>query len=178
MDNDDNLTVIELWKGYSVIICLEFIEKALEELNSKPKTLAGCWKKICPIENNVVNIPDEIIGTTEELNRVVALSHALGGEGFCDMAEDELRELIIDDVELTEEDLSDMVGECYYDEEILDEEFLETVRKEGFTTETLSEVIDLASRLKNIVFEHDVNVERSVKFQRELDNIMASYVRK
>lgn len=172
MDNDPNLTVIELWKTYSMVICLDFIEKSLQELRLKPYTLAGCWKKICPIENDTA---DKGIDNSVELNRVLALSHALGGEGFCDMTENEIRELISDDVELTEEDLSDMVDECY-EEEILDEEFLETTTNQGFTSQTLSEAVELASRLKNILFEHDFNMKRSVKFQREFDNIMAPYV--
>lgn len=51
MDDDANLTVTDLWKNYTMLTCLEFIEKALQELKLKPATLAGCWKKICPVEN-------------------------------------------------------------------------------------------------------------------------------
>lgn len=102
------------------------------------------------------------------------LSHALGGEGFSDMAENEILELINDDVELTEEDLSDLVDECY-DEEFLDEEFLQGLTNQGFTSQILSEAMDLASRLKNIFLEHDCNMERSVKFEREFNHILAPY---
>lgn len=171
MDSDPNITVIEIWKTYTMANCLDFIEKSLQELKLKPKTLAGCWKKICPTESGTA---DEIIDNSTELNRVLALSHLLGAEGFSDMDENDIRELVSDNVELTEEDLADLVDECY-EEEFLDEEFLETETNQGFTSQTLSEAVELASRLKNILFEHDSNVERSVKFQREFDNIMAPY---
>lgn len=174
MDNDANLTVIEIWKTYSMDICLNFIDMSLKELRLKPSTLAGCWKKICPIEGDTAITAEEIVNSSEEVNRVVALSHALGGEGFSDLADSDIRELISDDVELSEEDLSDIVDECY-DEEFLDDEFLEDGIKEGFAPEILSEILQLASRLKNIVFEHDFNVERSVKFQRELDNVLTPF---
>lgn len=173
MDSDENLTVIEIWKTYSIATCLDFIDKSLQELRLKPSTLAGCWKKICPVENDTA---DKNIDNSEELNRVIALAHAIGGEGFSDMAENEIRDLINGDVELTEEDLSDMVDEGYEEEEYLDEDFLESLANQGLTSEILSEAMEMASRLKNILFENDSNVERSVKFQREFDIIMAPYV--
>lgn len=42
LDSDNNMTVTEIWKKYTMVNCLEFIRRSLQAV--KQKTLAGCWK--------------------------------------------------------------------------------------------------------------------------------------
>jgi hypothetical protein len=51
---------------------------------------------------------------------------------------------------------------------------LHVVRQE-FNNKSLNEIFILSTQLSDIVFELDPNMERSIKFKRELDHFLAPY---
>lgn len=170
LDSDNNITVPEIWKKYTMLNCLDFIRRSLQTITQK--TLAGCWKKLCP--PNLVQVDASPIAEpapiAEHVSRIISVAHSIGGEGFIDMSEDEIEELIVDNVDLTEEDLVDMLDN--YTIEITGEP---QDISEIMTLPTVSNILSLSDELAKIVVNHDDNLERSGKFVRELRNIMAPY---
>lgn len=175
LDSDSNMTVPEIWKKYTMVNCLEFIRKSIAAVQQK--TLAGCWKKLCP-PNPPITATDPVqvvteneAPITENVNRIVAIAHSLGGEGFSDILDDEVAELINDELDLCEEDLVDMV-----DNIAIDDGAEETHDISQILTDTaVSDILKLSDQLKECVLKCDDNLERSGKFERELNKIMAPY---
>lgn len=48
LDSDKNTTVPEIWKKYT----MDFIRRWIEAVEQK--TLAGCWKNLCPVGDDVI----------------------------------------------------------------------------------------------------------------------------
>lgn len=171
LDSDNNMTVPAIWKKYTMMDCLDFIRRSLQTI--KQKTLAGCWKKLCPpnavVQEDAPQIP-EPAPIMEHVNRVIAVAHSIGGEGFIDMSEDEVHELIVDNVDLTEEELVDML-EDHTIEITGDPQDISQI----MTLSAVSDILSSSDQLITSVVEHDDNLERSGKFVREIRNIMAPY---
>lgn len=169
LDSDNNITVLDIWKKYTMLDCLDFIRRALETLQQK--TLAGCWKKLCPADAIDGN-SDEMSPIAEHVDRVVEIARIVGGEGFCDMSESEVHELMADNVDLSEEDLVEILDNRTIEFEIIDEQ---QDFSRIMTSTTVTDILILSDQLQKCVIECDENLERSAKFERELRKIMAPY---
>lgn len=174
LDSDNNLTVPEIWKKYTMLDCLEFIKRSLQAIQQK--TLAGCWKKLCPPNVVVQQVIENAAPITEpiceQVNRIIEIARSIGGEGFVDMSEDEVQELIVDNADLTEEDLVDMLEYENQTIEIVGEpEDITQI----MTSSALADILKFSDKLIESVVDCDDNLERSGKFERELRNIMAPY---
>lgn len=95
------------------------------------------------------------------------MAHSVGGEGFTDMV-DEVRELIVDNVDLTEEDLVDILENRTIEIEIIDEP---QDISHMMTLSAVTDILKLSDELRQSVVDYDDNLERSEKFERELRNI-------
>lgn len=75
LTNDDTLTVMDVWKKFTINDCIKHIELALAALKSS--TLNACWRKLWPecVKNN-----DPIPSNTTEYSNIMALAHEVGGE--------------------------------------------------------------------------------------------------
>ena len=95
------------------------------------------------------------------------MAHSLGGEGFDDFTDDDIAELMADK-ELSEDDLVNLVCESESDKS--DEEELVPVT---FTTKVIREGLALGRKLDNHFIQNDTNVERALRFQRDINPCLA-----
>ncbi|XP_014788476.1 tigger transposable element-derived protein 1-like [Octopus bimaculoides] len=81
MDSDDNFSLKEYWREYTIATCLQNIQKAIKE--TKNETLNASWKKLWPDYKGFS--PDEIHHSA--VDKAVKLTKLLGGDGFTDYLE-------------------------------------------------------------------------------------------
>lgn len=168
IDEGSSSSVSQSWKNYNIADCLINVRQAVNEI--KPSTIKACWKNVWP-EIVTVNDPptlDEVILDTVKIARQVE------GEGFADMQSTDVQELIESrEEELSFEELEALLAPNSPNHES-DDEDVEIVRPE-LTINSLNEIFALANQLKEKVFESDPIKERSLKFNRELDHLVAPY---
>ncbi|GFS40245.1 tigger transposable element-derived protein 1 [Nephila pilipes] len=99
-----SLSVIDAWKKFTILDCVKHVGIAYVEI--KESTLNACWKAVWPDVTERANPP---ILLEQEYSQIIELAHSLGGEGFEDLSEADIIE-IMKDKEICENDLIDMVN--------------------------------------------------------------------
>ena len=89
--NDETLTVIDVWKKYSIMDCVNQVGSALTDL--RPSTLNACWKAIW---SECIKSRDSVIPNTTKFLYIITLAHTIGGEGFDDLSFVDIAELLVD----------------------------------------------------------------------------------
>ncbi|XP_050340763.1 tigger transposable element-derived protein 1-like [Bactrocera neohumeralis] len=81
LDNYEESSVIDEWKKFSIMDCINQVKIALDLL--KPSTLNSCWKNIWP---ECVKCKDPVIDNNAELADIITMANAIGGDGFDDLS--------------------------------------------------------------------------------------------
>ncbi|XP_023214392.1 tigger transposable element-derived protein 1-like [Centruroides sculpturatus] len=167
--NSSATTVMDLWKDFSILNSIEIISISLKKL--KCSTLNACWEKLWP---EVVIREDCLTFVTTEVNRIIDIAHTLGGEGFVDMNEEDVIELINTNQQLDEEELMQLaeLSESSGEEDSL-QNFCEA--EQHFNLEKLNEGLELAKNLEELFTNNDPSTKRSEKFKRKLKYCLAPY---
>lgn len=168
MENDGSLTLMDAWKKFTILDCVKHVGLAYTQI--KQSTLNACWKAIWPdaVEGENYRLPLE-----HEYSQITELAHTIGGEGFEDLAEADIEEIMADE-ELDEDDLVNMIHETNKRDEDndSDEEQSEPV---AFTARVISVGLELGRKLGNHFLQYDTNVERALRFQRDISKCLNQY---
>uniref|UniRef100_A0A8D2JKI7 DDE-1 domain-containing protein n=1 Tax=Varanus komodoensis TaxID=61221 RepID=A0A8D2JKI7_VARKO len=155
IDADPNLDVMQCWKSFTIADAITFIKAAVDEL--KPETVNACWKNLW---SEVVIYFKGFPGIDGEVRKIIDAARQVGGEGFVDMLEEEVKEHIEGHREvLTSEELEEL-GKSSPEE---DEEEETEEEPAMWTKEKFAEVFRVAQTLKDKVMEYDPRMERSIK---------------
>ncbi|UYV61472.1 TIGD1 [Cordylochernes scorpioides] len=138
-----------------------FIPDAKKYLSSK-----GLPFKVLLLIDNAPGHPQDL---EYENVKIVQMAHSLGGEGFDDFTDGDIAELMADK-ELSEDDLVNLVCESESDKS--DEEELVPVT---FTAKVIREGLALGRKLGNHFMQNDTNVERALRFQRDINRCSAQH---
>lgn len=168
MEDDQSLSVMEAWKKFTILDCVKHI--GLTYMEIKQSTLNACWKNVWPhlVQSEISTLPLE-----HEYSQITELAHALGGEGFEDIAEADIKELMADE-ELNEDDLLNMVDETNTidsEDDINEEES----KPSAFTAKKIREGLELGRKLGSHFLQIDPNVERALQFQRNINKLLIQY---
>ncbi|XP_023231118.1 tigger transposable element-derived protein 1-like isoform X1 [Centruroides sculpturatus] len=168
--NSSTTTVTDLWKDFSILNSIEIILLSLKEL--KCSNLNACWGKLWP---EVVIREDCLTSVTTEVNRIIDISHTLGGEGFVDMNEEDVIELInTGNQRLDKEQLMQLAESSKSSgEENSLQNYCEP--EQHFNLEKLNEGLELAKSLEEHFTNNDPSTKRSEKFKRKLKECLAPY---
>lgn len=175
LDENPDLGVKEYWKSFTIADCLTIVEGATKEV--KHQTVNSCWKILWPscVHSFTGFSADEQV--EDQVKKTVALAKEVGGEGFADMEEEEVRELVRGHaVELSEEELVELVQSASEeDEEEKGNVEEESQPQEGLTLDSLAALIRQASALKAAIYETDTSMVRAIAAQNGIDSVMAPY---
>lgn len=167
-DGPDSLSVREYWQQYNILAAVKNIKLAWDEV--KNSTMNAVWKKIwpeCCIREAVVDMP--------ALVEIVEIGKTIGGEGFDDIAPEDIAEAI----ECAQEDLSVEEMITYFadnnNDENDDSEDVEIVKKNKFSSKALAEFLKLGNQLGEEAIGLDPDLERALKFRRRLTEALAPY---
>ena len=167
------MTVTELWKAFSILNCVEIVAASIKEL--KQSTLNGSWKKIWP---QVVSKSNEVPSLSVEVNRIVQVAHDFSGEGFEDMIDDDIYDLLNDAQDLNEEELVLLTTESDPNvgkENIYNSEDDSDEPMKDFTLKSLREALNSIKRSESLFTDNDPSMERSNQFKRQLQISLAPY---
>jgi hypothetical protein len=102
----------------------------------------------------------------------VEIGRKVGGDGFSDMEEDDVMELIDSHDELNVDDLMDMTPEQKEKEE---EEQGEVLQMKDLRKKRLTSLFSQLDNIAQQFLDEDPSFERSLQFKRGLDNILTPY---
>ncbi|KRY51622.1 Tigger transposable element-derived protein 1, partial [Trichinella britovi] len=173
MDEDSNLEVIDYWKKFSIADCLCHIKESFTEL--KVETVNACWRNLWP---DCSNAKTTFLPADEEARAVkmtVALAHQVDADGFKDLQESEVIQLIESHTsELTDEQIMEMIAT---DEDIDADDDSATDETEKLTLEGLAEILHTLKQVEEKLFEMDSDIVRAIKFKRDLKTAAEPYHR-
>ncbi|UYV82209.1 hypothetical protein LAZ67_21001339 [Cordylochernes scorpioides] len=110
-----------------------------------------------------LKIPPVKINTTSDKE--------IGGEGFDDFGEHDIEELLVDEA-LNDYDILESMVDTTKDFETVDSEVEDVT---PLDEKLLREGLQLSGKLENIFIQNDNDVERALKFQRDLKFCMSGY---
>ncbi|GLV40948.1 hypothetical protein CBL_08522 [Carabus blaptoides fortunei] len=164
-----SITIMEVWKQFSIKHCIEIISLSLKEL--KTSTLNACWKKIWALS---VGIENDRESSENEIVSILNLGRTIGGEVFDDMNMQDVQDLFMEE-EIAEEHLLEMASvdpflQIDNDKKISDEDY----EIKELNLKKLQEGINLAKNLE-FFLNADECAERSLKFKRKLEECLFPY---
>ena len=142
----------------------------MDELKSK-NTLNLCWGQLWP---EAVKADEGTPDTGDDVQRIVALARRIGGEGFDDMEDVDVEELLAShSAELTDEDLEELVRSD--DDPNGDDDNEEEHSASKITLSGINEIFLDMKRLCDKVVDLDPFMERSIKVKHLLEDALAPY---
>lgn len=92
LHDNEELTVKDYWKSFTITACLIIVEEAAKEVKSK--TINACWKTLWPdcVDSFEGFSPEDQVD--ESVKKKVLLARRIGGEGFTDMEEEDVMTLV------------------------------------------------------------------------------------
>ncbi|XP_060765555.1 tigger transposable element-derived protein 1-like [Neoarius graeffei] len=171
VDSDQDFSLKNYWRGYTIASCLQNIQRAIQEM--KTETLNACWKKLWPeaVQNPTGVSLDEIHHSA--VDTAVNLAKQLGGDGFNDMTPDEINALIdAHTAPLTDEDLVEMTKPPSEDEGEGEEEdtSVDKDEEDGLTLGRLTTMVRMATELQRVAQEWDPLMCRSLQFSNIIED--------
>ncbi|GAA6226202.1 tigger transposable element-derived protein 1-like [Lates japonicus] len=176
VDSDQDFSLKDYWRGYTIASCLQNIQRAIQEM--KTETLNACWKKLWPeaVQNPTESSLDEIHHSA--VDTAVNLAKQLGGDGFNDMTPDDINALIDAHTHLlTDEDLAEMTKLPSEDEGEGEEEdtSVDKDEEDGLTLGRLATMVRMVTELQQAAQEWDPLMCRSLQFSNIIEGGMSVY---
>ncbi|GFU91055.1 tigger transposable element-derived protein 1 [Trichonephila clavipes] len=162
----ETITVTEAWKQFNILNCVNHVALAIAEIKSQ--TLNACWKAAWPECVSKGNESNRAIVTSE----IISIAKEIGGEGFDDFGEHDIEELLVDEA-LNDDNILESMVDITKDLETVDSEPEEDVTP--LDEKLLREGLQLSGKLANFFIQNDNDVERALKFQRDLKFCMSGY---
>ncbi|GFT13151.1 tigger transposable element-derived protein 1 [Nephila pilipes] len=139
-------------------------------LRLKKSTLNACWKAVWPDVAERANPP---ILLEQEYSQIIELAHSLGGEGFEDLSEADIIEIMADK-EICEDDLIDMVN-ITSENESDNETVADGYAHNPFTAKVVREGLEQGRKLVNYFQQNDPHLDRALRFQRNMNECLNEY---
>ena len=168
------MNIIQFWKQFDIGNAINLIHEACEDV--KPASVNGCWKNIWPeCVHDFSGFMVEKDQFRDHLAKIVALARQVDVEGFSDLQESEVEELLEGHgALLTDDDLEELTKSGSEEEE---EEDVQEQRgeEEGFTLARLQEFFRTVKALQSMSYDLDTSMVRSLKFAKDLDAATLPY---
>ncbi|KAG0726325.1 Tigger transposable element-derived protein 1 [Chionoecetes opilio] len=153
----------------SVLACTTLLAQAWDEV--KPSTLNARWYALWP---ECVNDFNGFPAVTQQMKDIVDLAHTVGGEGFSDMTEEDVAELIDSHgAEPSVEEIIQMNEDDQAGDDADEDDDTET--RPVFTIMKLRNLLREADNLTELFTDQDPIQERSIKFKRVVDEGLIPY---
>ncbi|XP_055377932.1 tigger transposable element-derived protein 1-like [Condylostylus longicornis] len=158
--------IIATFKALYIKSTFSFILDQLE--NDDSISIINAWKKFTILDSV------KHIGISYQYSNIIELAHAIGGEDFQDLNEEDIIKTMTDQ-ELDEDELIEIVSKTRQKSESDVEAEIDECEKHLFTAKIVREGLALGKKLGNYFQQHDPNVERALQFQRKINEVLAQY---
>lgn len=157
-------SVREFWRNYNILHAVKNIGNAWNEVDVT--VMNAVWRKLW---KECVHNVRGCVNPYSEVHEIVSLGQKVGGEGFEDLQEIDIIDLLQShEEELSVEDLMELTQREQEDQDIV-------VQKDKLTLQRLSHFFTLADKLAQEAVDMDPNVERSLQFGRDLSSALTIY---
>ncbi|KAK4291049.1 hypothetical protein Pmani_036097 [Petrolisthes manimaculis] len=173
-DEHPGMNVIQYWNKFTISDCVSIVHESIKDLS--PQTVNNCWKAIWPecVRDFEGFVPQEE-EVTKAVKETVELTRQVSGEGFEDIHEGEVKELVEQQaITLKDYDMVDIV-KISDDENEEEESVGEASPPKALTLEKLDEAIRLTAQLKQFVYDIDPSTVRALKVMDNIENSITPY---
>jgi hypothetical protein len=136
---------------------------------TKPETVNACWRNLW---SECVNDFKAFPTIDDEVRRIVQVPRQVECDGFVDILEEEIEELIECHREtLTNEELQELIRSSTDDEEDDNEQ----EEPATWNLHKLAEVFQAEKHLNDLISDYDPSMERSLKITRGITDVLKPY---
>lgn len=167
LEAGSSFKVNNFWKKFTILDAIGYVDKSWNEI--KNSTLNRCWSKL---------LPDAVVYTIEEISYekcvkdLLRLGREIGGEGFEDMNDQDVLEIIQPTADLSVQDIYEMMNDRDMDQDQVQANGPEeTILK-------MSKISTILGYLRDAVEEaitFDPIMTRSLRFKYDCDMAMQTY---
>lgn len=165
---ENSFKVKQFWKEFNISDSFGLVDESWNEIESL--TLNRCWSKL---------LPKFVIHTTREptydecVKSLLRLAREIGGEGFEDMNESDVQEIIRPTAGLTAEDIDEILN----DPQNIDEENKESeeVEEPALKAAKISKIINHIQNAIEEALNSDPIMTRSLRFKHDCGVALATY---
>lgn len=155
------------WKKFSIADSITFIQESWQQIEKK--TMNRCWRKLWPEV-----VPPKTTPETPEyqttVQNIVHLAQQVGGEGFQDLQEPEIVQLLLpSNTGFTVEELEDLA------EPLPSEVEINQVPKVEFDGKTILKIINSLQSAVELALEKDPIMIRSLEFKHNCEKAVEIY---
>ncbi|KFD54655.1 hypothetical protein M513_04355 [Trichuris suis] len=161
LDANPHLSVTQSWKSFNIADAIILIAEAVQAI--KHSSVNACWR---PLWRNVVNDFKGFPSADTELENIRNIAMEIGGEGFSDMVEGDLREHLEDHRGVFSNQELEEMTKSSTDSEDDDAESVEQVQPPSWTLEKFADVFHQAQILRDKILEYDPSMERGLMVTR------------
>ncbi|XP_058790941.1 tigger transposable element-derived protein 1-like [Phymastichus coffea] len=165
----DNV-VRQYWKMFSIMDAINFVEEAWTEV--KLTTVNQSWKKLLP-EVVAASDAEQQSNYQDTVREVIALAREVEGEGFQDLEESEVLDLVEERTDLTPEEIEVLSNNP--PEEETEEGLTRTTSETIFDAKAVVEIINLINMASEQAVQKDPIMVRSLNFKRQCDLTILIY---
>ena len=161
------ITAVDFWKTFNIRDCIEVIDAEWKGV-SQPTLNCG-WRSLWP---EVVNNFQGFDSVDRVINQIIDAARRIGGDGFVDMTEQDVHELLDSHDEVpSDEDLiaisEEMLAEPHRDDADADadeDDGNEGQPPPGFTSKDIRQMLQQSDALINDVVQKDPLLDCALKF--------------
>ncbi|XP_034963264.1 tigger transposable element-derived protein 1-like isoform X1 [Zootoca vivipara] len=164
MDADPSLSAAERWKSFSIADCITYVKQATDAI--EPETVNACWRNLW---KKCVNDFRGFPTIHHEVECIVRVARQLGGDGFSDILEEEIEELIEGHRGMSaSEEPEDLIKSEEEDDD-------EQEEPASWNLPKFAEVFQAAKHLNDLISEYDPSLEQSLKITRGIAEALRPY---
>lgn len=180
LDANPDSTMVDFWKSVTICDVIDYVKVAWGRVSQA--TINNCWKAAWRQSvTDFIGFNGVDAQIKKNVEVIVSLARRIGGDGFDDMKEEDVAEILTQPaIEFTNEELDAMAKEgCKdSDEEEQEEDDVEVAPKIApLTIAKLEKWASLMDEVSRDIQESDPLVERSLKFQRQLEHVFHPYAK-
>ncbi|KAL7290441.1 hypothetical protein TKK_0016129 [Trichogramma kaykai] len=156
--------VRKFWKDFNILDSIRFVEECWSEVQSS--TLNASWKKLWP---EIVRESHEPI--QQIIQGLFARAHSIGGEGFFDVQESEIVQLISPETEeLTPQEIEGSMEAAEQKDDVD-----ESKEPESLSVQSVCKIISLVQEAAGLALVQDPIMDRSLQFHRGCEELLKAY---
>lgn len=164
---EPSFKVKTFWKNFNILDSIGFVEESWAEMKSS--TLNNSWSKLLP--QAVTKFLEE--PTYEEfVQSLLKIAREIGGEGFDDMNESDLKEITQPSTALSAEEIEEILNDAQEE----DESDEEPDEKEGILKlATISKIVNFVRDAIEEAISEDPIMSRSLRFRHDAEIALRPY---
>ncbi|XP_023314095.1 tigger transposable element-derived protein 1-like [Trichogramma pretiosum] len=162
--------VKQFWKNFNIAHSISIVDESWRMI--KNTTLNNGWNNLLPelVEKNQVS---EIQGHEQEqvIREAINIARSVGGEGFSDLQESELLDLVASVEALSVDEIDAIVQNTAAEEEMIADEEPKPV----LTAKVVGNILADAERLIERALNYDPIMTRSLQFRQDIEKSLECY---